>query len=60
MKVMMILRDLTWTLILGMTAQAYPDGKERVKGTEHYIRESSYGASVFIIQPLDGDKFKTE
>ena len=60
MKVMTILRALMWILILGMTAQAYPDGKERVKGSENYISESSYGASVFIIQPLDGDKFKTE
>jgi hypothetical protein len=60
MKVMTILRALTWIIILGMTVQAYPDGKERVKGSENYISESPHGATVFIIQPLDGDKFKTD
>ena len=60
MKVMTILRTLTWMLILGITGQAHSDGKERVKGSKNFISESSHGASVFIIQPFDGDKFKSQ
>ena len=55
----MTFRALTWILMLGMVGQAYSGEKGTAKGPENFISKSPEGATVFIIQPLDGENFQS-
>ena len=57
---MTTLRALQWLFILGIAGAAYSDEKADTKGHEHFISKSPEGAAVFIIKPLDGEKFKSD
>ena len=56
---MTTLRALKWLFILGIAGAAYSDEKANTKGPENFISKSPEGATVFIIQPLDGENFKS-
>ena len=57
---MTTLRALKWLFILGIAGAAFSDEKANTKGPENFISKSPEGAAVFIIKPLDGEKFKSD